>query len=705
MRQTKYFEAYLDDFDTIIVYMSKNSYGGESKSFYLHDVDDVISDLQILSIETTHNNYNKYILKIRQPLEIGKEYYVVHQHARSTILEYSGIVKSDEFDTLFYYDGNDLGYTYGQDMTSFALWAPTASRVKLEIEKHGVVKTHEMIRCDRGVFRCTILDNLENATYVYMVRVHGEWNETIDPYGNASIANAKRSAVVDMRKLKIQDYALPEMKSACDAIIYETSVRDFTMQIDTGISARGTFRGFVEENAITKEEQTGFSYLKTLGITHVQLMPILDFGSVDEVYPLMHYNWGYDPVQYRVLDGSFSTEPYNPYERMFGFVKLVEECHKAGIRVNIDVVFNHVYDKEVHAFERSVPNYYFQMNTNGDTSNGSFCGNDVDTRRKMCSKYIIDACRFLVKTYHIDGMRFDLMGIMDVDTVNAIYQECKALNPDFMVYGEGWDMPSFLHPDQRASIGNQVKMPHVGHFSDRFRDVVKGRTSVEEVHVRGYCTGAAYLVDTMKNCMCASCTDNGMAAMFANPVNSVNYVECHDNMTCWDKIKECCHEDSKAIRIAMHEMMLASVLMSQGIPFIHSGQEFARTKHGKPNTYNDSDEINMLDWKRRHYYQHTLDCTKTFIKIRKQYACLRYATKEEVQKYVHFDVLHNKALVYYAQGEKEGIIVIMNPTNVAVKYQLHKPCEILYDNGEVTPEIKQAIDVQPYHTMIFVCKD
>ena len=218
------------------------------------------------------------------------------------------------------------------------------------------------------------------------------------------------------------------------------------------------------------------------------------------------------------------------------------------------------------------------MNENGDFSNGTYCGNDVDSRRNMCHKYIVDACTYLVRTYHIDGFRFDLMGILDVATINAVYEACKALNPDFMVYGEGWDMPSFLDSGKRASISNNAQMPYVAHFSDRFRDVVKGRTNTNEVSVKGYCTGAVYLLDIMKNCLSGSCTNIGMESMFTHPRNAVNYVECHDNMTSWDKLKECCKEDSKEVRIARAKMLMAAVLLAQGIPFIHSGQEFARSK-------------------------------------------------------------------------------------------------------------------------------
>lgn len=701
MRQRDYYEAYLDDFDKIIVFMSRNSYEGVSNKFYLKDTFGHEYELHIQSIEQTHCNYNKYVLALYDDIEIGKEYYVVHQHARATILNYSVITKTAQFDEMFYYDGDDLGYTYHQNYTDFALWAPTAARVKLEVVKNDCVYTYEMKRSERGVFRYSVLENLENATYVYFVRVNGVWNETIDPYGVTSIEDAKRSAVVDMSKIRMKDYPLPKMKSNCDAIIYETSVRDFTMQSNIGVTCPGTFLGFVEENEVTKKLNTGFSYLKSLGVTHVQLMPVMDFGSVDEIFPLKHYNWGYDPVHYRSLEGSYSSDPHNPYSRMFEFTKLVEECHKAGMRVNLDVVFNHVYDKEANCFEKTVPNYYFQMNDQGDFSNGTFCGNDVDSTRKMCSKYIVDACKFLVKTYHIDGLRFDLMGILDIDTMNHVYQECKVYNDDFMVYGEGWDMPSFLDFRRRASIRNNASTPNIGHFSDRFRDVVKGRTATNEVNVKGYCTGALYLIEIMKNCLSASCTNVGMEKLFQNPINVINYVECHDNMTSWDKLKECCKEDNKDVRIAKQKMMIAAVLLSQGVPFLHSGQEFARSKHSLPNTYEESDEINKLDFQRRDQYGDIVQCTKDLIALRKTHPSLRYATKEEVEAHVHFDVVNGKALVYRMDEDFSSLVVIFNPSNDRFEYDLGCAYHLLYYNGASEDVLVQKMNIEPYSVVVF----
>lgn len=693
MRQHTYYEAYLDDFDKIVVFMSKESYGGSSNHFHLRDRFGHIQELNIQSIEQIPSNYNKYTLHVPSPLVIGNEYYVVHQFAREAILEYAGITKTAKFDEMFYYNGTDLGVTYAKGMSKFALWAPTAARVKLEICKNGVINTYEMRRSEQGVFRYAVLDNLENASYVYLVRVNGEWHEALDPYGIASSPNSQRSVVVDPEKIKVENYVLEDMKSACDAIIYETSVRDFTMQRGIGIEHPGTFLGFCEETKISEGMQTGFAYLKSLGITHVQLMPVMDFGSVDENYPTLFYNWGYDPVQWSCLEGSLSSDATNHYARIFEFIKLVETCHDHGIRVNLDVVFNHVYDMPKSSLNLIVPNYYFQMNEYGEFSNGTYCGNDVDSSRKMCRKLIVDTCKFLATTYKIDGLRFDLMGILDIDTMNEVYAVTHEINPNFMIYGEGWDMPSALAQNRRASMNNSAMMPEIAHFSDRFRDIVKGNTSEYEVNAKGYCSGAVYMIDIMKNVMIASCQDYGDRKLFENPRNVINYVECHDNMTCWDKLKECCKEDTREIRIQRQKMCIAAVLLAQGIPFLHSGQEFARTKHGKPNTYNDSDEINKMDYDRRNRYQEIVDSTKALIGIRKKYSCLRYDNAQDIQKYVEFEDIDHKVLVYKVKDEQEELVIFFNPTMEHFLYHLPEAYELLYYNAEIKNEAYQDVQI------------
>lgn len=701
MRQKDYYEAYIDSYDKVVVYLSKQSYEGKSGRFFLKDSKEHIIDLKICYREDTPANYTRYTLQIEGELQIGEEYYVYHEHARKTVAEYSYIVKTERFDQEFYYDGNDLGPLYSRRHTSFALWAPTAFRVVLELKRdNGSCEAFELKRGEKGVWRICVPGDLEGAAYTYHVRVNGKWRETIDPYAIASGANSACSVVVDAESFKFRTYPLPPMESVCDAIIYEASIRDLTMQAGIGVSHPGTFRGFIEENKVTEAMETGFSYLKSLGITHLQLMPVFDFGSVDECYPQLFYNWGYDPVQYRCLEGSYTSDVLSAHARMLEFGQLVEHCHRCGIRVNVDVVFNHVYDKNAFAFENIVPNYYFLMNEQGDFSNGSFCGNDIDTTRRMSARYFIDTCVWITKFYHVDGMRFDLMGILDLNMMNQIYLQCRSVNPDFMVYGEGWDMPSFLPQNRRASIRNTLQMPFVAHFSDRFRDVIKGNTSAYEIAAKGYCTGAGNLLDVVKNCLCASCVDFGAGQMFANPRNAINYVECHDNHTAWDKMRECCRGEERWVRKRRQEMMNAMVLLAQGIPFLHSGQEFARTKHGVGNSYDRGDAINQIDYLRRNNYRDVLEHTKLLIRLRREHACFRYSMREALYQNVEFEEMENQVLIYKTRDRQEELWTFFNPSERLFHYVLPKEADVLYYNGASRLPHSRDLEIQPYSTIV-----
>lgn len=700
MRAVDYFEAYLDDFDKIVIFFSKESYDGVSRQFYLRDDFGNIDELQILSVEplTTHI---KYTCRVLHEIEIGREYQVLHQFARSTILQYSYIVKRPAFDEMFAYTGNDLGANYTPTQTTFVVWAPTAAKACLEIQRKDQPEIHMMEKGERGTFRLTLKGDYELAKYVYHIRVNGSWNESIDPYGKSSTINSTRSVVIDTNKIKMQEYSLPILHCNTKAIIYETSVRDFTMKPNIGISNPGKFKGFVEENETTKSLNTGFSYLKTLGVTHVQLMPVLDFGSVDEYNQHLFYNWGYDPLQYMTLEGSYASNSFDPMSRINDFSELVNKLHASEMRLVLDVVFNHVFDLPSCSFQKIVPGYYFQMNDLGHYSNGTWCGNDFDSTGFMAKKFIVDACVYLTKTFKIDGFRFDLMGILDVDTLNEVYQRCREINRDFMIYGEGWDMPSYLDPNRRASIANHEKMPMVAHFSDRFRDVIKGRTSVEEIDVKGYCSNDLSLIQVAKDVLSASVTNrNNIAAYFSSPQQAVNYVECHDNMTCWDKLKSCCREDTRETRIKRQQLCIAAVLFAQGIPFIHSGQEFARTKHGKPNTYCDSDSINRIDYERRNRYLSIVEFTKDCIELRKSLPCFSYATTEDILEYVSFDEINHSALVYKMKDEINDVAVIFNPTQNYYEYDMKASYQLIFKNGKITPEEQRIVKVEPLSVLV-----
>lgn len=698
MRQTKYFEAYLDDFTTIVIYMSKQSYEGCSRFFYLQDEKGELEELTIQMVEPTSKNYNKYTCTSKKRIELGKRYHVLHEFARRCVLKTGYITKLAEFDELYAYDKDDLGAVYSKEKTTFKIWAPTATNVHLCLEN----KSYVMERKERGIFELTIKGNLEKQCYHYYVRVDGNWISCQDPYGKSSLANSKYSIIVDEERFMNKKADLPPLEKYTDAIIYEMNVRDFTAQnLNHDFRHSKQFLGVVEENEQTRTKEIGFSYLKKLGVTHVQLMPVLDFASIDENHPEVFYNWGYDPAQFMTLEGSYSSDPNDPYARIEEFKTMVNEFHKAGIRVILDVVFNHVFELEDMCLEKLVPNYFFQMNQKGYFSNGSWCGNDFDSMRKMARKYLIDCCTYLMKMYQVDGFRFDLMGILDVETMNQIQKECEKIDPNVMIYGEGWNMPSFLDQSLRATIANGDKISRIGQFSDRFRDVVKGKTNMEEIYQKGFCAGNTDEIEVMKDVLSASVTNQYADQYFMNPSNAINYVECHDNQTCWDKLKECCKEDTREKRIMRHEMCIAAVLFAQGVPFLHSGQEFARTKYGKPNTYNSKDDINWINWDRKNTYEMIVNYTKDCIELRKQHACLRYATKEEVQKNVHFSDIEGKCLAYYTKDDTEELMIFFNPCDREFNYSFDHTRQLLFYNGKVDNEIVNGyLKIQPLSVIV-----
>ena len=698
MRMKDVFEAYIDDYDHLNIYMSKNFFNGQSRIFHLKDSKDQIIPLRIVSQSDLYNGYTHYELFIQGDLEIGEEYTVYDEHCQTTICQYGHIVKTQRFNLNYEYDNDDLGLSYSKERSIFKLWSPVAHEIRLRLWKEAECFSYEMTRKEKGIFSITIPKDLSGFHYTFLVHVNGKWNEIVDPYTSWSGPNGKYSEIVDVTKLKkIPRISLTPLDNNTDAIIYEASIRDMTSQAGIGVTNPKTFLGFVEENYQTQIRNTGFTYIKSLGVTHIQLMPVFDFGSVDEIYPGIFYNWGYDPVQYRCLEGYYSTDPKDPCSRVLEFATMVKKCHEAGIRVNLDLVFNHVYNKEHFSLEQLVPNYYFLMNQNGEFSNGSFCGNDIDTQQPMSRRYFVDTCKRIVEWFDIDGFRFDLMGILDINLMNEISQVCKSIKPDFMIYGEGWNMPSFVNEQLRASQFNQHKMKDVGHFSDRFREAIRGSNG--ELQRKGYASGKVDMIEEVMHCMAASCLDH----RFDSPQKVINYVECHDNHTLWDKNRVCCHGESRDIREKRQTLANAMVLLAQGVPFLHAGQEFGRTKQNLGNTYNRSDNYNRIDYTRRDHHSSIYLETKTLIQIRKQHACFRLKSTEEIEKQVQFSTIEHCVLVYECRNDHEKCMVFFNPTERYFTYTLPQEMELLFDNGKCNPSYTSQITIAPY-SVVVCCK-
>lgn len=700
MRNDTSMVAFLDDFGKMTVLVSHRFYNGKVNSFYLTDNHGYCRDCMIKNIGDKAG-YTSYDCVIPADISLGKAYYVNNNYGHACPLEIRHIVNTETFDNLYSYHHDDLGAKYTPEATKFAIWAPTAINVMLEIEKNGQVSIHQLHRTDHGVYRLSINEDLKNATYVYYVEVNGQVNQTVDPYALSSTANGKRSAIIDLNDLEVVDYQLEPTKNYTDAIIYECSVKDMTSNQNSNTKTHGLYCSLCEENTKYDAQPTGYDYLKSLGITHVQLMPVFDFATVDEMNTHKMYNWGYDPLQFMVPEGSYSTAPNEPIKRMQELKKLINALHLANLKVTLDIVINHVYDVQLHAFHQIVPYYYFRYNKENNLSNGTFCGNELASDKIMVRKYIIDNMKMWTNIYDVDGLRFDLMGILDIATMNLVYQECRKLKDDFMVYGEGWYLPTCLSDDKKAMISNHQKMPNIAHFNDFFRDNVKGASSDDAACKRGYLTGDYGLIYNMMSCLAGSCKYDGVM-MFTNPTQSINYVECHDNQTSWDKMKDCCKEDTREVRIKKQKLMLFAVLVAQGIPFIHAGQEFARTKLGLHNTYNNSAEINSMDYSRMVRYAEIVNFFKQAVSLRKKYPHFRMTTIEDVNQKISFERLSNDALLYKIQ-DSTTLYVYINPTAEVVTHHLNKEVNKIFDETGFIEDNSsyEEIKLAPYSCAVY----
>ena len=696
MRMKEPYEAYLDDYNLLNVYMAKNFFDGNSRIFHMKDSKDQIIPLSILQRSDLYNGFTHYQLSLNSSIEIGEEYVLYDEHCKKTPCLYAHIVKTERFGKEYIYDGDDLGVTYALDRTTFKIWSPVAFKVVLNIKHHGKHRVYHMDKNEDGTFSLTLFGDYHKAQYTYAVRVNGKWNECVDPYNPYLGVNGSYSEVINPDLVHLpQKVDLQPLESNTDAIIYEASVRDMTSQTAIGVTHPKKFLGFVEENKTTQSRNTGLSYIKSLGVTHVQLLPVFKFGSVDEKFPNIFYNWGYDPIHHRALEGSYSSDPNDPICRVEEFAQMVHDLHANHLRVNLDLVFNHVYEKENYPLEILVPNYYFLMNQTGEFSNGSFCGNDIDTQPFMSKKYFIETCKYIINTFDVDGFRFDLMGILDVNFMNEVYQECQKLKPGFMIYGEGWNMPSFLNEQMRASQQNQYKMDCVGHFSDRFRDAIRGSNA--ELQYKGFSNGYTSNIELVKQVLAGSCQDD----VFSSPEKVINFVECHDNHTLWDKNRVACHGEGRNIREKRSIMANALVLLAQGVPFIHCGQEFGRTKDNLGNTYNRSDTYNRVDYGRRDIHMTIVQEVQRLIQIRKNHPCFRLRTSQEIKENVCFDVIDHQALVYGCRKGDDECVVLLNPTPHSYYYHINESGKIIYDSERVNDLYNNHIQLAPYGVVVF----
>lgn len=579
------------------------------------------------------------------------------------------------FDDKFYYNGDDLGAVYTPEKTSFRLWAPTASEAKVVFYSSWdslPVKERAMVRDVQGTWVLETAGDYHGVYYTYRVKVGTSWNEAADPYAKAVGVNGDRAVVLDLRRTNPERWtgAMPPFSSPVDAVIYELHVRDLSIHPDSGIQHKGKYLGLAESGTRGPGGiPTGLDHIAGLGITHVQLQPIYDYStqSVDETkLDEPHFNWGYDPKNYNVPEGSYATDPYAPASRITELKQCIQSLHDRGLRVIMDVVYNHVYDGYLVNFTKLVPGYYLRYNPDGTFSNGSFCGNECASERPMMRKFIVESVLHWIREYHIDGFRFDLMGLIDVDTMNEIRRRVDKIDPSILMIGEGWNMGTVLPEDRRAHQGNAWRMPRIAHFNDGIRDTVKGDTFI--FGSKGFVGRGGGLEDGVKRGVVGGIRYSGSIEQFADePVQNVNYVECHDNHTLWDKLDISSAVESEEQRTQMHRLASAIILTGQGIPFIHAGQEFMRSKNGVENSYKSAIEINWLDWGRCSSRQNDVLYMASLIKLRKSHPAFRLRTAQEVREHLNFEPAPAHAVAYtlrnHAGGDSDRHLYVLYNAN------------------------------------------
>ena len=687
VRTNKLLSAEFDyDSGKIRVQTSMPEFNPESDAFVL-----VHNDGTAVPVSQVEGNAGHYELTLeRQPSLTNLYQYRLRFHGYDYSIQANTVYASKRFAKEFTYTGKDLGATWTANGTTFKVWAPTAEAVRVALYVGGTAGTDDrievipMTRLAAGVWKASADGNRHGQYYTYLVKRSGEEVEAVDPYARTTGVNGHRGMIIDLNSTNPKGWDKDRnpnpLKSYTDAILYELHVRDFSIDETSGVSPanRGKYLAFTENGTKTPSgAPTCMDYLKGLGITHLHLLPVYDYGSVDESrLNEPQFNWGYDPVNYNTPEGSYSTDPYHGEVRVAEFKQMVKALHDNGISVVMDVVYNHVFEAGSFCFNRIVPGYFSRTLADGSYSNGSGCGNDTASERAMVRKFIVESIVYWKEQYHIDGFRFDLVGLLDGDTINALVDAVHEKYPDVIFYGEGWTMDTAVEPGNfMATQPNAYRTPKFAYFSDNIRNLLAG----DNGRTKGFASGLTGEEDKLFHCFC------GDTPWCPRPTQTVNYVSCHDNYTLMDKLITSCGDGDRQALIRSNKLTAAIYMTAQGIPFIHAGEEWLREKldeSGKhiENSYNASDYVNKIRWNliEKKENAEAIAYYKGLIELRKAHAALRLTTKEDVSANVEYRWITNEVLLFNIKGKgcvpgevSDGIVIIFNATKSAKTIDLY----------------------------------
>lgn len=591
-------------------------------------------------------------------------------------------------------EGKLVEMEYSPIETKFTLWAPTAEEVRVLLYDSGnegsAYQTLSLEMGEDGIWNTSIKEDLKGKFYTFNVKVNGKWlGDTPGIMAKAVGVNGKRAAVIDLRSTDPEGWAndvRPLLKDYADIIVYEMHHRDFSLDSVSGIRNKGKFLALTELGTTTSQgEKTGIDHLKELGVTHVHILPSYDYASVDESKPdKAQYNWGYDPQNYNVPDGSYSTDPYKPDVRIKEFKQMVQALHKAGIRVVLDVVYNHTFNTEESNFERTVPGYFYRQTKDGKPANGSGCGNETASDRAMMRKYMVESVLYWINEYHIDGFRFDLMGIHDIETMNEIRAAVDKIDPSIFIYGEGWAASApQLDQEELAMKANIYKMPRIAAFSDEMRDGLRGGWDDDQkgaflIGQPGHEMSIKFgLVGAVKHPQVINDSVNYSKEPWAlQPTQMISYVSCHDDMCLADRLKATMPDATDEERASLHKLAETFVFTSQGVPFIFAGDEMMRDKKGIHNSYNSPDSINTIDWRNKTIHHDVFDYVRELIILRKNHPAFRMGDADKVRQYMEFLPVEGSNLVAFilkdnANGDSwKNIIVAFNSRKEPAKLSI-----------------------------------
>ena len=680
-------------------------------------------ELNILSL-SAGNDEGTGVIELGESLDISKAYRVaIDGYGEKTV------VPTDIFDTKYFidnftYDESDLGAIINGDSTTFKLWAPTASKVTLNLFSSGhegeAYKSVDMLRGDRGVWSYT--ENCGHGTYyTYTVTTAVGTNDAVDPYAKSCGLNGERGMVVDLTKTNPHgwenDNFENSIKSYSDVIIWEVHVRDFSNKIADS-KYRGKYLAFTERGLVNEQgEAVGVDYLVNLGITHVHLLPVYDYATVDEANPDSEFNWGYDPKNYDTPEGSYSTDPFSGEVRIREYKQMVMGLHNAGIAVVMDMVYNHTYSAH-SSFSKIVPYYYYRFTSSGENVSESGCGNDTASERYMYGKFMVDSTRYWVKEYKLDGLRFDLMGMHDLATMQRVENAVHTVNPKAIIYGEGWDMGKTIDGSARATQKEISKIQPVDGaiggiavFNDVIRDGLKGSVFIDDS--QGYISGdgSKSFPAVLFGIRGGRGNEDGW-----NVENAmvVNYMSAHDNNTLWDKLAMSNPDDSAEVRAAMNRIGATMLMISKGAVFFQAGEEMLRSKpmgDGKfdENSYKSSDEINNIRWdalKSDSIEKQMSLFYKGLIEMRKAYPIFT-----DNDSKVLGDTLSDtkgKAYVTVESNTGDKALVLINPTAEAMTYSLDSTWNMVCDGSKAGSEVIEVvsgeISVPSYSALVLVSK-